>query len=61
VSALEYSVWMESTTATRGFVASSAAWIFSSSISGSRLTFAAFTPRRRARSATCCADSSPVM
>ena len=43
------------------YVASTVAWIFSSSISGSSCTLAAFTPRRLARSATCCADSSPVM
>jgi len=43
-----------------GLAEASVAWIFSSSISEKSRTLEAFTPRRLARSAICCADSSPV-
>ena len=60
VSASEYSVWIESITATSGRAASSAARMRSSWISASSSTFSATSARRVARSATCSADSSPL-
>ena len=57
----EYSVWIESITATCGRSASSAATMRSSWISASRRTLPAGSARRRARSAICSADSSPEM
>ena len=60
VSSPLYSVWIESITATVGFCSDTAAWIASSRISANRLTLPVARPSRRARSATCSADSSPV-
>ncbi len=60
VSASEYSVWIESITATSGLSASSVAWIFSSWISGSSPRLGLSMPSRCARSAICAPDSSPL-
>ena len=60
VSASEYSVWIESMTTTSGFSASIVPWMRSSWISASSARFGLSIPRRRARSAICEPDSSPL-
>jgi hypothetical protein len=53
VSWSEYTVWIESITATAGCCAAMVAWIFSSWISASTLTCDRSRPSRRERRATC--------
>ena len=60
VSCSEYTVWMESITATSGRCTSSVARIFSSWISASTRTCDRSNPSRRDRNATCAPLSSPV-
>ena len=56
----EYTVWIESITATSGLWACKVARIFSSWISASTRTCERSSPKRRERSATCAPLSSPV-
>ena len=60
VSWSEYTVWIESITATAGWTAAMVARIFSSWISASTLTCELSRPSRRERSATWAPLSSPV-
>jgi hypothetical protein len=60
VSWSEYTVWIESITATSGCCACKVARIFSSWISASTLTWELSSPRRRARKATWAPLSSPL-
>ncbi|MNV06455.1 hypothetical protein D3C71_968340 [compost metagenome] len=60
VSWSEYTVWIESITATAGCMDSMVARIFSSWISASTLTWLWSSPRRRERRATWAPLSSPV-
>ena len=60
VSASEYTVWIESITATSGFMSASCARMASSRISGSTGRLVSGRESRRARSATWRADSSPL-
>ena len=60
VSWSEYTVWIESMTATAGCVTSSVARILSSWISAITLTCEPSSPSRRERNATCAPLSSPV-
>ena len=56
----EYTVWIESITAICGDWVCSVAMIFSNWVSANTFTWLWSSPKRRARSATCAPDSSPV-
>ncbi|MCY1447748.1 hypothetical protein D9M71_643820 [compost metagenome] len=53
-------VWMESITITFGFSSRAVAMMASMQVSVMTLSLSSGRPRRRARMATCCWDSSPV-
>ena len=55
-----YAVWMESITITAGFSCWAVAMMVSTRFSVNTRTLSAVSPRRCARSAICCTDSSPV-